>query len=89
MGSVMIAAFRYRHEAEFARATLEGAGIPSMMSADDGGGMRPEIMSANPVRVYVREEDAAEAAEILQDVTPGDGDDSFGDDEDSSGTDPS
>ena len=65
MKTVMVASYRYRHEGEFAQATLEGAGIPCMLSADDGGGMRPEIMSANPVRIYVPEEHAAAAAELL------------------------
>ncbi|HUF50359.1 MAG TPA: DUF2007 domain-containing protein [Longimicrobiales bacterium] len=67
MDTVMVAAYRYRHEGEFARARLESAGIPCVLTADDGGGMRPEIMSANPVRIYVTADRAEEAAAALAD----------------------
>jgi hypothetical protein len=80
MRTVMVAAFRYRHEGEFARATLESVGIPCVLVADDGGGMRPEIMGVNPVRLFVAEADEAEARELLE---SGNGDD------DSSATSPS
>lgn len=62
----MVGAFRYRHEGEFARATLESAGIPCILVADDGGGMRPEIMGVNPVRVFVAEEHAEQARDLLR-----------------------
>jgi hypothetical protein len=63
----MVAAFRYRHEGEFAKATLESAGIPCVLVADDGGGMRPEIMGVNPVRLFVAAANAELAREILHD----------------------
>jgi hypothetical protein len=61
----MVAAFRYRHEGEFARATLESAGIPCVLVADDGGGMRPEIMGVNPVRIFVAAENEEQARRLL------------------------
>jgi hypothetical protein len=65
MGNVMVAAFRYRHQGEWARAMLESAGIPSVLTADDAGGMRPEIMGVNPVRLYVPTGFAEDAARVL------------------------
>jgi hypothetical protein len=63
----MVAAYRYRHEGEFARATLESAGIRCILVADDGGGMRPEIMGVNPVRLYVARADESRARDLLAD----------------------
>lgn len=65
MSLVVVATYRYRHEGEFARAILDAEGIPCMITADDAGGMRPEIMSANPVKVFVDEADADAAREAL------------------------
>ncbi len=65
MDTVMVAAFRYRHEAEFAGALLESEGIDYIVVGDDAGGMRPEIMSVNPIRLYVAGEDADRAARVL------------------------
>jgi hypothetical protein len=75
MRTVMVAAFRYRHEGEFAKATLESAGVPCILVADDGGGMRPEIMGVNPVRLYVTEHHEAQAREILSHADDHDDDD--------------
>lgn len=65
MALVTIATFRYRHEADLAKSILEENGIACVVSADDAGGWRPEILSANPVRVLVDESDAANAREVL------------------------
>ncbi len=65
MDTVMIATFRYRHEAEFAGALLESEGIEYVLVGDDAGGMRPEIMSVNPIRLYVAREDADRAARVI------------------------
>jgi hypothetical protein len=70
--TVVVATYRYRHEGEVARTWLESAGIPCILVADDAGGFRPEIMTANPVRILVREEDAEDARELLAD-SPADG----------------
>ena len=36
--TAIAATFAYRHEAEFARETLQAAGIESVLIADDAGG---------------------------------------------------
>jgi hypothetical protein len=63
MDTCVIATYRYRHEAEFARAFLEMEGISAMVSTDDAGGVYPAIMA--PVRLLVRHEDAIRAGEVL------------------------
>ena len=63
MDTCIIATYRYRHEAEAARAFLEMAGIQSFVATDDAGGLYPGIMS--PVRLVVRHEDAIRAGEVL------------------------
>lgn len=68
----MVAAYRYRHEGEFAKVTLESAGIPCVLIADDGGGMRPEIMGVNPVRLFVAAIDEERARSILSEDGPED-----------------
>jgi len=74
LNTVMVAAYRYRHEGEFAKATLESAGIPCILVADDGGGMRPEIMGVNPVRLFVAAGDEARARGILSEDEEGETD---------------
>jgi len=76
MDTVMIRAYRFRHEADLARALLDAAGIRSILTGDDAGGMGPYIMSANPIRLYVAAEAVAEAEEVLaEDPTASDVDD--------------
>jgi hypothetical protein len=55
-------------DAELAQGALEAAGIESMISADDAGGLRPHLAMSGGVRVLVRAEDAEQAAEILGNV---------------------
>ena len=71
MDTVMIRAYRYRHEADIARSMLDAAGIRSVLVGDDAGGMGPHIMSDNPIRLYVAAENVAEANEVLDDETVG------------------
>jgi len=63
METRVIATFKYRHEAEFARSFLEMAGIDSMIATDDAGGTYPGVLL--PARLIVREEDEARAREVL------------------------
>ena len=56
--------FNNKIEAEIAQSVLESAGIESMVSADDAGGLRPSLWLSG-VRLLVREPDAARALEIL------------------------
>ncbi len=55
---------------------LEANGVPVVVSADTAGGAYPSMALLNPVRLLVRAEDAALAAEILDapaDPPPEDG----------------
>ncbi|MEX2583648.1 MAG: DUF2007 domain-containing protein [Gemmatimonadota bacterium] len=62
---VTVARFYYRHEAEFAKAYLDAAGIDSAIFADDAGGMEVALSFSNSVRVLVHPEDAERAREVL------------------------
>jgi hypothetical protein len=64
----VVAVFGYRHEAEFAAATLSGAGIPSFVRADDAGGLHPALGFMRRVRLVVATEDEADALELLRDA---------------------
>jgi hypothetical protein len=75
MDTVMIRAYRFRHEADLARALLDAAGIRSILIGDDAGGMGPHIMSANPIRLYVAADAAADAEEALAEEPSGPGTD--------------
>ena len=59
-------------EARFAATILEANGIPTRVLADTAGGAYPSLALVFPVRLLVRAEDAAMAAEILD--TPADED---------------
>jgi hypothetical protein len=65
MGAVTVATFRYRHEGELARGYLTDAGIASILSSDDAGLMRPDVISMHPVRLMVDAGDAERAREVL------------------------
>jgi len=61
---VVVGTFLTTMEAELARGALDAADIESMVSADDAGGMRPGLWVSG-VRLLVRAEDVARAAEVL------------------------
>jgi Putative prokaryotic signal transducing protein len=64
---VVVRAFGTGPEAEVAKAALESAGIDAMIQADSAGGMRPHLAWASGgFKVLVREEDAADAREVLE-----------------------
>lgn len=69
---VTIATFRYRHEAEFARATLEAAGVPSVLLADDAGGTYAGLSLTSQPRLIVSAEDEEAAREVLADMEDAD-----------------
>jgi len=52
-------------QARLAAAILEANGIPAQVLADTAGGAYPSMALVFPVRLLVRAEDAALAAEIL------------------------
>jgi hypothetical protein len=64
--TIVVAAYGYRHEAEFAKATLDTAGIESVLSIDDAGGAEAGLSFANPARIIVRSEDRDSARDVLR-----------------------
>lgn len=64
--TVVLARFHYRHEAELAHGYLQDAGIPAGLFIDDAGGMEVGLAFANPARLVVHRDRAAEAREILE-----------------------
>jgi hypothetical protein len=66
---VEVGAYPTRTDAEFAQATLVGAGIPSVLAADDAGGAYPFDLSG-AARLLVDEADVEVATALLSnDVT--------------------
>ena len=57
--------FSSRLEAEVARASLAGEGVDSVLSADDLGGLHPQLGLTSGVRLMVREDDLPLARRIL------------------------
>ena len=68
---IMVHAFPSQSEAEIAKTALESAGIDAMIKADTAGGMRPHLAwSGGGFQVLVREDDMAEAREVLEGAVP-------------------
>ena len=63
---VCIRTFSGRLEAEIARGVLEANDIRVALSADDMGGIRPELSFSLGVRLLVMEENAEEALSVLE-----------------------
>ena len=61
---IVVADFPNRIDAEIAQSALEAAGIESFVSADDAGGLRPNLWLSG-VRLVVLDEDARRALEVL------------------------
>jgi hypothetical protein len=61
---VRAATYVNRFEAEIAKTTLEAAGVPVLIKADDCGGMRPHLWMGG-VDLLVHAADAERAAEVL------------------------
>jgi proteasome lid subunit RPN8/RPN11 len=62
-----VAVFPLRHEAEIAKARLTAEGIPSLVQADDEGGLNPGFFAEYGVRLVVRREEQSAAAAVLGD----------------------
>lgn len=60
----VVATFKYRHEAEFAKSYLDMEGIEAIISNDDVGGAYPGVLTG--ARLIVREEDADRALAVLE-----------------------
>jgi hypothetical protein len=63
---VILATFRYRHEAELAAGFLLDAGIPYRLQIDDAGGVDFGTTFSRPPVLWVRAADEAEARELLE-----------------------
>jgi Putative prokaryotic signal transducing protein len=61
---IPVATYPTRADAELAQATLEAAGIESVIASDDAGGAYPFDLSGG-ARLLVAEADAEFAGEIL------------------------
>lgn len=63
---VVVERFASQVDADLAKSALESAGIDSTIQSDRAGGMRDHLAwSGFGFKVLVREEDAAEAREVL------------------------
>ncbi len=62
---VTVGVFLTEFDAALAKSALEGAGIESIVSGDDCGGM-DKMMTSHGIKVMVRAEDAERAREWLQ-----------------------
>jgi hypothetical protein len=62
---VAVATYPNKIDAELAQGALEAAEIEAIVTADDAGGLQPQLWVGEGVRVLVRAEDAERAKEIL------------------------
>jgi len=65
MTKTCVQTYLNRPSAEGARIALESEGIMVEISADDAGGVRPELSMQKGVKLLVREEDADRARQII------------------------
>ncbi len=64
---VVVQTFGNELEADLAKGALGAAGIDAMIQADSVGGMRPHMAwSSGGFKLLVRDEDVAEAREVLE-----------------------
>ena len=62
---VTVRTFGDEFEAMVAKSALEAAGIESVISADDCGGLRPALSLTQGIRLVVKLRDAVRADKIL------------------------
>ena len=63
---VCVKTFADRLQADMARSLLESNGITASVSADDMGGMRPDLaFTSGGVKLFVLDDNADKALEIL------------------------
>jgi hypothetical protein len=62
---VTVRTFTNEADAELAKTQLKSAGIRCFLSGDDCGGLRPALTMTRGIKVVVRADDGARAAEIL------------------------
>ena len=64
-GLVTLRTFSSEPDALLAKSVLDAAGVDSMLSRDDFGGMRPDLNRTRGIKLLVRSEDRTAAEEIL------------------------
>jgi hypothetical protein len=62
---VAVGSFSNELEANLGKSTLESAGIESVLTRDDCGGMEPQLSMVQGIKLLVRAEDAKRAEAIL------------------------
>ena len=68
--NTVIRTFTNEVDAQIAQAVLDANGIDSGLIRDDAGGMMPWLQQLHPIRLVVREEDSAQAVDILNSPPP-------------------
>ncbi len=64
---ICLKTFANRLEAELAKSVLESNAIKASVSADDAGGMRPDLgFTSGGVKLFVLDENAERALELLE-----------------------
>ena len=63
--NTVIRTFTNETQAHIAQAVLDANGIDSDLIRDDAGGMMPWLQQLHPIRLVVREEDSAQAVDLL------------------------
>jgi Putative prokaryotic signal transducing protein len=64
-GLVVLRAFGDEMEANLAKSMLDSAGIESIFSRDNCGGLEPQLSLMQGIKLVVRKEDAEQAEAIL------------------------
>ena len=68
--NTVIRTFTSEVQAQIAQAVLDANGIDSSLIRDDAGGMMPWLQQLHPIRLVVREQDSADAVNILDSPPP-------------------
>ena len=68
--NTVIRTFTSEVQAQIAQAVLDANGIDSGLIRDDAGGMMPWLQQLHPIRLVVREEDTADAVNLLDSPPP-------------------
>ena len=64
--TVLLASFPNEPAAQIARAILDANDIPSIVTADGASGLEPQLSYVQGVRLFVRDDDADDARELLE-----------------------
>ena len=67
---IVLRMFKNRIDADLAKSALDAAGIDTILSADDAGGLQPGLWASEGVALLVRPEDALRASAILDTEMP-------------------